>query len=619
MPTVVKLPEELIRRIAAGEVIERPASVLKELLENSLDAGARHVTVEWFDAGRKKLRITDDGHGMAPDDARLALERHATSKIASFEDLESVRTFGFRGEALPSIAAVSRFQLTTRPPDAEAAWSIALDGGKLLREGPAGAPAGTTILVEDLFFNTPARLKFLKTDATERAYLFRAVEDAALSALNTRFAVIAEGKPSLTLPVASPRTPPETVTEAGEPRKWLKGASPETALHERLDALWRLKNLGALRGVRHEGRFARVWGWVSDVHASQGSARFQRFYVNNRPFASRRLTHALYEAYRGALRVGRHPVAVLFLDVDPSVVDVNVHPSKKEVRFSQENEMYGFLLDAVRMALSAAAAMPEAVSGEKAAPAAPPARAYGDKFSSEPRRTYSPGAAENRASFHAQKPLEPAAPLFDGPTPPPSTETLGQEAFRRAAASALLQLDNTYLLARLENDLYIFDQHAAAERVLYERLADAAKNERPEQQALLLPWVWELPAAAAALIADRREDFTRLGFALEPFGANAFRVTAVPHALGDSLKLRHLLDGLVEDLTNETNARGWEDFVVRAACRGSVKAGDPLKIPEMDALIKDLQRCRQPWSCPHGRPTFLRLSPDELAKRFRRT
>lgn len=603
MPTVQKLPEDIIRRIAAGEVVERPASVLKELLENALDAGARRITIEWTEAGRKSLRVTDDGHGMSPQDARLALERHATSKILSLNDLDDIRTFGFRGEALPSIGAVSRFQLTTRRAEDAEAWALTCEGGRVLREGPAGAPTGTTVCVEDIFFNTPAREKFLKSDATERGQLWRVAEDVALGASHIEFRVVSEGKEALSL----------------RPAK--EGLPALDALRDRVAALWRLESKG-LKPLLHEGRFARISGWISDIHAHQASGRYQRFFVNQRPVSNKRLTRALYDAYHAALPVGRHPAAVLFFQMDPAFVDVNVHPSKREVRFSHENELYGFFTSALKTALSGSASMP-------AAPHHPERPQVSSQTVQASLYLQSPAPAGWVAESHDPLNWVKAGSVEkEGPLPPPelfadpaASQAMGVdlEVFRQAKPAVLAQMSATYILARLGDDFFIFDQHAAAERALYERLAEAAKNEAPHRQALLLPWVWELPAQAAAVVSGHLKDFTRLGFGLEPFGSQSLRVTAVPHSLGESFDLRGFLDGLAEDLTSGAIARHWESLLIRAACRGSIKAGDLLQVPEMERVIQNLQACQNPWSCPHGRPTFLRLSPEDLAKRFRRT
>jgi DNA mismatch repair protein MutL len=620
MPRIQKLPETVVRRIAAGEVVERPASVLKELVENSLDAGATRLTVEWEGAGRRLLRVTDDGRGIPAKEAALALERHATSKIASFDDLERVGTYGFRGEALPSIASVSRFRLVTRPAGAAEGWSVECEGGEVVKEGPCGAPPGTTVTVRDLFYCTPAREKFLKSDATERGQLLRAIEDIALAARHADFQVSSEGREALSLRAAP------------------AGADPLESLRARLAAAWGEERLKGAKPLRQSGRFMTVWGWISDVHSSQSTARWQRLFVNGRPVLNRRLSHALYEAYRGALLVGRHPLAVLFLEVDPTLVDVNVHPAKREVRLSHEEEAHSFLYQALKAALSGSARMPSALPGDAARapevpptePARPPAVRPGlHRFDAE-HADKGPTRSESRAAMYLQAPLSAHEPVAGSSTHEPRSEYPSDPAtaepasgntaklFREAKAEPLMQLDGTYILARLDHEFYIFDQHAAAERVLYERLSDAAQNAAPHRQALLLPWVWEVSAAAAPVVQESLAHFQRLGYELESFGAQSFRVKAVPGVLGDSPKVRTLLEGLADDLLTGAVPKEWDDILVRAACRGSVKANDALKLPEMAKILKDLQSCRHPWSCPHGRPTHLKLTGEELAKRFKR-
>jgi DNA mismatch repair protein MutL len=577
---VHQLPEDIVRGIAAGEVVERPAAVLKELIENSLDAGATRLDIEIRDAGRARLRVTDDGVGMSPADARLAMERHATSKITTLADLDRVRTYGFRGEALPSIAAVSRFELLTRAADAPAGWRIAVAGGHVVEEGPAGAPVGTTVTVSELFFNTPARLKFLKSDATERAQLLRVAEDAALAAPSVAWRVSAEGKDLWSLPPAVP----------GEER-------------ERLAALWGEERGDTLKPLRAEQKFASVHGWVSDVHSPQATARYQRLFINRRPVTNRRLIHALYDGYRGRLLVGRHPAAALFLEIDPSLVDVNVHPTKREVRLSHEEELHGLVSRAVREALETSAT-PRPVFAFSSAPAA--ALPTGVP-AAPPPPTFR--AAEFGAVY---RPLDaaPARPAAaDGPLP--------ADEFKRVRFEPLSQLYATYILARVDDRCFIFDQHAAAERVLYEALRRRNDAGAPARQPLLIPWVWEPSPEAAALLAERRDEWDALGFDLEPFGGRALRVRAVPAALPEG-QVRPVLEGLVEDMLQGRLARGVDAVLVRAACRGSTKAGDPLAPAEMERLIANLQTVEHPWTCPHGRPTFLMLASDDLARRFHR-
>ncbi|HOW28273.1 MAG TPA: DNA mismatch repair endonuclease MutL [Elusimicrobiota bacterium] len=609
MSKIKKLPETVIRHIAAGEVVERPASVLKELLENSLDAGARHVTVEWENAGRTKLRVTDDGSGMSPEDARLAVERHATSKISSIGDMDQIHTYGFRGEALPSIAAVSQFQLLTREPHTREGWNISINGGKIVREGPIGTPVGTTILIENLFFNTPARAKFLKSDATERGLLLRTIEDISLCALSVGFHVIADGKEILTIPPVP------------------DGETPSAGVKARLAALWPdlfekvEKPDDLLRAVSREGQPMKAWGWVSDIHTSQTSTRFQRLFINGRVVLNRRISHSIYEAYRGGLMVGRHPLAVLFLDIDPQYVDVNVHPSKREVRLSKENEVYGFVYHAVKESLTGSVSMPSVQTGTAPRSSTDaPAGLFQTPFQNLPPSSVRP--EETEAALRLQTPVTPdrnRPECVDRPeTRAEAPRPLDPESFRQMAPQALLQIDNTYILSRWGDELLIFDQHAVAERILYEKLSSAAKEKEAPRQNLLLPWTWELSPQAAAIVTDHLDDFRKMGYDIDPFGPRAFRIGAVPASLGDSPKVRQLLEGLVDDLLNESIPHGWEPILIRAACRGSIKANEPLQGPEMNRLLQELQQCRMPWSCPHGRPTFLRLSSEELARHFRR-
>lgn len=602
MARVLKLSEDIIRGIAAGEVVERPASVLKELLENALDAGARRIDVEWREAGRKRLRVSDDGEGMTPADARLALERHATSKIRDLNDLERVGTFGFRGEALPSIMAVSRFELLTRTATAPEAWAIRAEAGHVTFDGPAGAPLGTSVTADDLFFAVPARLKFLKSDATERALLFRAVEDASLAAPAVAFRVISEGKEALVLPT-------------------LEG--DDSRLIDRLESLWGADRAHSLKPVDESGTFMRVRGWVSDLNTPQSTARYQRFYVNRRAVTSRRLLHALYDGYRGRLMVGRHPAALLFLELDPTLVDVNVHPSKREVRLSHESEAHDFLSRAIQNALARSVQSRSVFAPLENSPVSTPAESlpWDNNYSVPPARR-AVSAAEGRSALFLQKPLtlgdigrESAEAGGEGELSP---EGMPLEAFRDARFEPVAQLYSTYILARLENQFFLFDQHAAAERVLYEVLTQKAAQGTPAKQVLLLPWVWEPSPEASAVIQAQRIDFENLGYTLEPFGGNSWRVLAVPAAVGDSQKVKTLLEGLVDDLLGGRIPRGWDALVTRAACRGSVKAGDPLTVAEMSHLIGELQAAPRPWTCPHGRPSFLRLSDQDLAKRFHR-
>ncbi len=326
MGKIQKLPESLIRLIAAGEVIERPASVVKELVENSLDAGAASISVDLLSAGRTRIRISDDGEGMSREDAELALDRHATSKLQKFDDLHEISTFGFRGEALPSIAAISRLELTTRTKDADQGWSLSLEGGKLLSSKAVGIPKGTTIDVQDLFFNTPARSKFLKRDSTERSHVLKLLQEIALAHPEVRFEIAMDGKTILSLARAE-------------------------ALGQRIADLWGLSVTEQLIPVDTTKGPCTIRGYVNSIPAHYPTKAYQVLFVNQRPVQQRMLNHAIYEAYREWLPVGRHPVYCLFVDIDPSLVDVNVHPTKREVRLSDERAVYDLLYTHLRSQL----------------------------------------------------------------------------------------------------------------------------------------------------------------------------------------------------------------------------------------------------------------------------
>ncbi len=547
-------------------MIERPASVVKELLENSLDAGASSIRVDCWGAGQSHLRISDDGEGMTPEDAQLALDRHATSKLKSLEDLHALDTFGFRGEALPSIAAISRFELSTRPRGAEQGWTISLEGGKALSAKACGMPQGTTIDIQDLFFNTPARLKFLKRDATERSHILRTVQDLALVNPSVRIELAMEGRDVLTL-------------------------SP-TTLRGRLEDLWGRTVTETLDEIDVTLGPCRVHGLVSrgavGHHATKAC---QIFFVNQRPIQARALLHAVYEAQKDNLPVGRHPVFALMIDIDPKLVDVNVHPAKREVRFSNERALYDLLYQATR--------------GHKKSVGAQEAP-WGGRTIGEPRPAISP-MAHPHVSFQEEL----AVQVTDAPT---ATLELLSRRF-------LGQFQNLYLLIQDSETLLIIDQHAAAERVLYERLLRQASDSSSPRQSFLAPFMWEVTSAQAERIAAALEPLNRMGFGLEPFGPTTFALKEWPAALPLVRQAKRFLEDLLEafdDTAPRHGTRFEHEIAARAACRSAIMAGDTLQAPEALQLLDDLRRCEKPDTCPHGRPTFWRMSSDDLNRRFRR-
>lgn len=592
-----QLPEDLVARIAAGEVVERPAAVLKELIENSLDADATLIQVAIDGAGRSRISVSDDGCGMTREDARMALRRHATSKISQLEDLDRIGTFGFRGEALPSIAAVSRFRLTTRSAEEDSGWEFMVEGGKLLSEKPVAREPGTTIEVLDLFFNTPARFKFLKSDATEKAQCLKVLEEALFSSLAVGFEVrIDKARPAV-----FPAAKPKTVSELNE------------ALNARLTEAWGARWSRGLLPVFAETPHFRVYGEITNQASHQATARTQFLYINRRPVQNRRLTRAIYDAYVGQLPSLRHPGWALFLDVDPSTVDVNVHPSKREVKLTHESEIYGFLNNAIRQALrgvvsaeehpvraSVSAPVMERSSASTATPPPPP-------FVKKP---IPPVARESIHQIYT--PLE--LPSFEKPD-----ETRRPELtdLRDPNLLVLAQIRKTYIVAQTESGLLIADQHAAAEKAAYERLMFNLKAAKRSVQMLLVPFMWEVSMSLKPQVEENLELFTRMGFVIEAFGGATFVIKGVPGNFPEKLDLTSLLDGLSDELS-KPGAQLEHRMASMAACKASIKAGDALDPKACKDILLQLSFCEAPFTCPHGRPTVIRIPYDELDRRFRR-
>jgi len=573
---VLKLPEHLIRLIAAGEVIERPASVVKELLENSLDAGATRVAIDVWGAGQSRIRISDNGCGMTREDAEMAIDRHATSKLSAFDDLHRLTSFGFRGEALPSIAAVSRLELTTRTAESPEGWRMKLEGGLLRQSSAAGVPPGTTIDVQDLFFNTPARAKFMKRDATERSHILRIIQELAIVHPHIQFETSFEGKSVFSLAPAD--------------------------LHGRLRDLWGLEVADGLTAVDSTAGPCRIHGMLSTSQAHQASKGFQILYVNNRPVQQRAFVHAIYEAYRDNLPVGRHPAFALFVDIDPALVDVNVHPTKREVRFSNERAAYDVLYRTLRDSLakqmhSSIPLLRKAEDGEGR------------------------GATLESQSLFVQDRLGTPLPEVPG-TGFSFQEARGVLLEDAPAAHRFLgQFQNLYLLFEAKGEFLIMDQHAAAERVLYERLLEESATAPSARQTLLVPLLFELTPAQMELLPAMLPDFDRLGFGLEPFGARTYALKEWPSILPESKQAKRFFEELLNALEKERptdRTQIQHEIAARAACRAAIMAGDPVTSAEALQLVEDLFACQRPQTCPHGRPTTWTLTLEDLNKRFRR-
>jgi DNA mismatch repair protein MutL len=644
------LPEQVANQIAAGEVVERPASVVKELVENSLDAGARKIEVEIQAGGRSLVRISDDAIGMNRDDALLCLERHATSKIRRAEDLAEIATMGFRGEALPSIASVSRFTLTTRERETESpeGTQVIVNGGKIVEVKAAGRAPGTTVEVRQLFFNLPARRKFLRAEETESAHIQHYLTLAALAFPEVAFTFQKDGRQVWQLPAE--KIGPDTSARFPGLRDRLRALyGPDQKLLQ-LDFSATITPANpaetaedASAGTRE--RLFRVWGFIGAPGVSRSTRSDQHLFVNRRPVDNRGLNFALLEGYHTSLMKGRYPVCCLFLEVDPSAVDVNIHPAKREVRFHREAEIRRLVAQAVRQCLlefhstgseklEARAEKPEPVRIERPdaenagiQPTLPefqrtlPARA-----SSQPPSTEQPVLKMGFAQAPAiAKPepvsapdvqLAPRPSHVSAPASPPS-------ALLHVPLRLVGVIGRLYVVLESDRGLVLLDQHAAHERILFEQMLNRLEqNVQAPSQKLLLPETVEVSARDADFLRQQLPALTRLGVGLSEFGERTFLLDALPPFVKVSDARRFVLE-LVDELKaagQEVNsARLGEHTVAKTVCRHAVKANDPLAGRELENLVEDLRRCSMPYTCPHGRPTLIEMNFRELEKKFGRS
>jgi DNA mismatch repair protein MutL len=563
------LPSQVSSLIAAGEVVERPASVVKELVENSLDAGATHIAIEVSQGGLAFIRVSDNGSGIAADSMPLAFHRFATSKLARAEDLERIATLGFRGEALPSIAAVADIEMLSRPADAQAAAALRLVDGKPVEQGSRAAAVGTTVTVLHLFAKQPARRKFLRAPAAENHQIASLVSQYALAYPEVRFSLRLDGRQALTTTASGSLTDAVAAVHG-----------PEVA--------------AAMLPIRWppagESAASVVSGLAAPPHVSRASRGYVSLFVNRRWVQNRRLTYAIEEAYSGLLPVGRHPIAVVNLEVPPEEVDVNVHPAKAEVRLRHENEVFVAVQRAVRQAVLEQAPVPTV-----AAPAGPP-----------------PMPAEAIAS-----------PLWEHGV---QVETLARTGAATAPPKVSLpllrvlgQIANTFIVAEGPDGLYLIDQHAAHERVLFEEVCAARQpaSGGVQVQGLLEPALAEVSPRQEEVLISHRETLAEHGFQLEPFGQRAYRVRGIPALLAgrDAVQaLGALLDALAEEPAEPSADR----VAATLACHGAVRAGQSLALEEMRELVQRLEQTEAPHTCPHGRPTTVHLSGSWLAQSFRR-
>ncbi|PWB33007.1 DNA mismatch repair endonuclease MutL [Pseudomonas sp. SDI] len=622
------LSPRLANQIAAGEVVERPASVIKELLENSLDSGARRIDVEVEQGGVKLLRVRDDGSGIDADDLPLALARHATSKIRNLEDLEQVMSLGFRGEALASISSVARLTLTSRTRSAEQAWQVETEGRDMApRVQPAAHPVGTSVEVRDLFFNTPARRKFLKTEKTEFDHLQEVIRRLALARFDVAFHLRHNGKSILSL----------------------HEAHDETARARRVASILGAGFLEQALPIEIDRNGLRLWGWVGLPTFSRSQADLQYFFVNGRAVRDKLVAHAVRQAYRDVLFNGRHPTFVLFLEVDPTGVDVNVHPTKHEVRFRDGRMVHDFLYGTLHRALAdvrpedhlAVPAPGEAVakpSGLQAGEFGPQGemRLAANLLEPQPAQpsAYQPSSGESRGGgYQYQYSPRPNAGVpvaeaqsayreFFAPLPDaaPSALPPGQGDIP-PLGYALAQLKGIYILAENAQGLVLVDMHAAHERIMYERLKVAMASEGLSGQPLLVPESLALSQREADCAEEHAEWFQRLGFELQRLGPESLAIRQIP-ALLKQAEANRLVQDVLADLmeygTSDRIQAHLNELLGTMACHGAVRANRRLALAEMNGLLRDMENTERSGQCNHGRPTWTQMGLDDLDKLFLR-
>ena len=600
------LPPDVASQIAAGEVVERPASVVKELMENALDAGAKFIEIAIEGAGKRVIEVTDDGCGIPAHELSLAVSRHATSKLTSFADLLHIATLGFRGEALASIGSVARLILTSRPDESEVGARLRVEGGQVGSVESVGTPVGTVVRVADLFYNVPARLKFLKSDLTERRAVDELVTRYALAYPNVRFHLKQEGRPSI------------QTSGNGDRREILAALYGVEVAHQMLEVL---ADYDVPIHTSGEPTFAsssqvfHITGFISPIALTRSNRREITFFVNGRWIQDATLTSAMVQAYHTLLMVGRYPLAVLFLEIPAETVDVNVHPAKAEVRFRERDSVFSVVQRAVRRALLAYTPAP-GLTADFPRDAFYPMDAFYPKYIDGRWTTFDPARSVMVTSNESEQSDQSTSQVSSFPrTPVPLLRLIGQIA-------------STYLVSEGPDGLYLIDQHAAHERVLFEKFmaqhTGGGRNGNPgigvPSQSLLQPVAVELQPASARLLTDELPILEHLGFHVEPFGPTTFLVRTIPAILAgmDPVAALHVLVEDFEEDETPLQAEVEARIIARVCKRAAVKAGQILSTEEQRALLMDLETCQAPRTCPHGRPTMIHISVDLLERQFGR-
>jgi DNA mismatch repair protein MutL len=615
MSKIRVLPEILANKIAAGEIVERPASVVKELLENSIDAGARSVQLTIESGGKRSIRILDDGEGMNQDDAILAFEHHATSKIQTADDLAAILTLGFRGEALPSIASISRLTLKTRSSDARDAGGTEVDiqGGTLRSVKPISWDRGTEVIVRDLFFNVPARRKFLRSNDTELGHITRLVTHYALAHPEMRYTLQSEGRTLIdVVPVATVR--------------------------ERVYQLFGEQFLENLVEVSGTSGTITLHGFASRPHEQRSNPYSQFFYVNRRMVRDKVITSAVRQAYRNAIPASAYPIVLLFVELPCTEVDVNAHPAKIEIRFRQQNLVHDLIRDSIQRALVMSKSIPaydhpwEAAAGRESTPAWSPPVSPDQESAPDQRFDFTPARAAadpfQRAFNYPFREVPAAAPSVDDHAGMRVRSDMllgspgaGQQPFRIDGIRILGQMHESYIIASDSYGLLIIDQHVAHERVLYEKLALEMQSDQVERQGLLVPITLELAPHQVAILRRVLPELNKNGFQVEEFGGQSVLIRSVPAVARDAdcaVLLSEILEGLETEERSLDVKRVRDRIAVSMACRAAVKVHMSLSMEKMQWLIDELSRTQIPTNCPHGRPIILRFSLYEIERNFGR-
>jgi DNA mismatch repair protein MutL len=590
------LSQETINKIAAGEVVERPLNAVKELVENSLDAFASSITIEIEQAGKKLIRISDNGCGMDKKDLELSIQRHATSKIVNYEDLSYISSMGFRGEALASIAAVSKFEMKTRKKGGQEGWKLTTDGGKSVNIIPSSSSDGTITEIKDLFFNTPVRQKFLKSDAVEKAKIISAVEETSLANPEVSFKLISDGRNVFSAVRTDGRI-------------------------DRISDILTQDFAKTLISVKVEHLNASMEFYFTKQENVLTNKNFQYLFVNSRPVNfSKRTMHAVYSAFRESIPHDKHPGILIFINIEPSEIDVNISPTKREIKFAAENAIYDLIFKTIKNALFNQTHPEIKISvpaSEKIFTPLKPNAVY-EKFDKAVSdfRIKEPAAKSKYTVSKSYTPVQYAS-VFAKPEQTSFKEPSFSETNNNI--KVIGQVFETYIIVEKGNEFFIFDQHASDERIRYEIYTEQINKKELKTQNLLFPENIEFSKSVSQIAKENIPIFNELGISVEQFGDNTFRITSYPALLGN-VSIGQILKSIVEDIFQEKKPviEKKRDKIIRAACRASVKAGDKISLNEAKVLINNLFKCKFPFTCPHGRPTAYKISLTEIEKFFKR-